>query len=641
MILQALYALAQRECLVADPDFEPKPLCWVIEVNDQGRLIQIHDWRQTPLEDPDDSKRKRKAKPKPKPKPYSLPREGARTSGDRAFLLHDKAEYIFGVDPAAEFQPGPHSANRRALFKGRIADCYAATGDAGVEAVLKLLGNLEQGLQTVTLPPEVGPSDLFGFLFTPDAESLVTDRSAFREYWCAQRAQVSATETPTRDCLVTGEPCVPVDLFPGTKRVPGGTTSGVSLISFNAGAFVSHGWIGGANAPVSRSAAEACGTALSRLMDPAYPSPIEPGMTLPRRNLRLSADTVVAYWAADAGGEEACSSFGGLFDANPEEVGEMYRSIWSGKPPQIENPSAFYALVLSGSQGRAIVRGWIETTVGRVLAHLARWFEDLRIVRNAPPMKSGYSPAFSLRLLLESLAPLGDSSQIPANLAASLARAALEDLPLPESILARAVERHRAEMGQDDWSALQRRDARAALVKAIFRRNPQHCHLKEMKPEMNPMDADMQDKPGYLLGKLMAVLERLQQEALGDVNASVIDRYFSGASACPKAVFFRLLKNARHHARKAKDQAGKGGTAFLLERLIDALTDPFDPISNGFPSSLSLENQGLFILGYHQMRKWLWMNKVERQEWEAQYPGASRAYLWAASDSNPAVSSNQ
>jgi CRISPR-associated protein Csd1 len=136
--------------------------------------------------------------------------------------------------------------------------------------------------------------------------------------------------------------------------------------------------------------------------------------------------------------------------------------------------------------------------------------------------------------------------------------------------------------------------------------------------------------PGYVLGRLMAVLERAQQEALGNPNASVVDRFFSGASATPKAVFVRLLKNARHHVRKAKDDPEKGGMVFRLERLIDDLADRFDPKHNGFPSHLDLEQQGLFVLGYHQMRKWLWMTREERAAWEQANPDAPRAYLWAA-----------
>jgi CRISPR-associated protein Csd1 len=126
----------------------------------------------------------------------------------------------------------------------------------------------------------------------------------------------------------------------------------------------------------------------------------------------------------------------------------------------------------------------------------------------------------------------------------------------------------------------------------------------------------------------MAVLERIQQAALKDVNASVIDRYFSGASAAPRAVFVRLLKNSQHHARKAMDDPAAAGLVFRLERLKDELSDRFDPKHNGFPARLNMEQQGLFVLGYHQMRKWIWMNQQEREQWEAVRPVAPRAYLW-------------
>ena len=133
---------------------------------------------------------------------------------------------------------------------------------------------------------------------------------------------------------------------------------------------------------------------------------------------------------------------------------------------------------------------------------------------------------------------------------------------------------------------------------------------------------------GYTLGRLMATLERIQQEALNDVNASVVDRYFGAASATPNVVFVRLLKNARHHVRKAQDAPDKGGLIFLLDKLVDEMADRFDPNANGFPSYLPLEQQGLFVLGYHQMRKWLWMTNEERNEWEKAHPTAPRAYVW-------------
>jgi CRISPR-associated protein Csd1 len=112
----------------------------------------------------------------------------------------------------------------------------------------------------------------------------------------------------------------------------------------------------------------------------------------------------------------------------------------------------------------------------------------------------------------------------------------------------------------------------------------------------------------------MAVIERIQQVALPEVKATVVDRYFGAASAAPRAVFTRLLRNARHHVRKAKDDSRSEGAARWLDRQLDELSELFDPKNNGFPPHLGLEEQGLFILGYHQQRHWLWLSKEARAE---------------------------
>ena len=89
------------------------------------------------------------------------------------------------------------------------------------------------------------------------------------------------------------------------------------------------------------------------------------------------------------------------------------------------------------------------------------------------------------------------------------------------------------------------------------------------------------------------------------------------------------MKNARHHARKVKDDPDRRGMIYRIERILDELAERFDPAHNGFPAHLDLEQQGLFVLGYHQMRKWLWMKKEERFQWETDYPDAPPAFIWS------------
>lgn len=604
MILQALYQLAQREGLMEDPDFEPKPVAWLIRVAEDGRLMGIEGTHHIPPEE------KEKKKPKPRPKIFAVPREGGRTSGDRAFFLCDKAEYALGLDPETDEKkkrPQEKLNIRFGLFKDRIKQCLDATEDAGVRAVHMLLENVTSGHQSISLPEGCVGNDLFAFVFAPDIDLLVTDRENVRAYWKILRNTQTADDISDIQCLVSGQSGPPANLFPALKKVPGGTTSGVALVSFNSRAFESYGWKGNENAPISRDAAETCSTALNRLLDPR---PVYSGQALPQRHIRLSADTVVCYWSAKKSGEEFASVFAALLEANPEEVKQIYQSIWRGQPATIEDPSAFYALTLTGTQGRAIVRDWFESTVASVSRNLAVHFADLDIVRNTPkPKDRDLPPQIPLRVLLESLAPLGKREEIPAHLAGELVRAAISGAQYPFSILQRALERTRAEIGKTAWSDLERRDARAALIKAVLNRRKRFsATLSHNKEIHRDMDSDNRN-PGYLLGRLMAVIERMQQVALGDINASVVDRFFSGASATPQAVFPRLLKNLRHHARKAKDEAQSAGTAGWLEGQVDDIVAQL----TAFPTHLDLEQQGLFVIGYHHQRNWLWMKKEDRE----------------------------
>lgn len=608
MILQALHRLSEMEHLVPDPDFPLAPVAWLVTVSHAGKLLQVIG-----TQTPDESNPKNR----PRAKSFPIPRAAGRTSADVAQFFCDKSEYVFGVSPLTEGTPtraAEKLRRRNTLFRDQIRTCVGATADEGARAVLTLLDEIASGAQAIALPEECTSNDLFAFIYQPDVDQLVHMRPLVAEYWRSVRRAGSEDGESRFTCIVTGKNTGNPGNFPKVKNVPGGQGGGVPLVSFNASAFLSYGFESNENAPISRDAAESCATALSRLLHPAFPNP-NPGRSneaLPRRNFRISDDTVVCFWTDSERSGGIADFFAGLFNSpDPAMVGEAYRGLWRGKPPTIDDAGNFFALTLSGAQGRMIVRDWLVTSVKETLENIARHFSDLEIVRNTPPPE-GFSlpPTIPLRVLLESLSPFGDRSQIPAALSAGFVNAALRGTPYPLAILQRALERARAEVGRSEWKDLERRDARAGLIKGVLnrRRAITATTYPELKPAMDPSN----DEPGYLLGRLMAVIERLQQAALGDVNASVTDRYFAAASASPRSVFTRLLKNARNHARKAMDDDQNKGAARWLESQIDEIASRFDPKRNGFPAYLDLEQQGLFVLGYHQQRHWLWLPRAER-----------------------------
>ncbi len=439
-MLQALYQMAQDEGLMDDPDYEPKPVAYLVRVGDGGKLLGIESTYTVP---PAEGKKK----PKPVAKSFSIPRQPTGRAGTKApaAFLVDNAKYVFGLSTADKDFSSNEGQEKSSWFRDLVAQCGDSTGDDGVRAVLKFLQRVAAGKQKFELPEGCKSNELFAFIYAPDVDTLVHDRPQVRDYWKRKREQPKGDPgIADLHCLVTGDAIGDVGLFPLIKRVPGGATSGVGLVSFNKSAFWSHGWENNENAPISRAAAEGCATALNRLLNPAYPDPKNPHLSLRPRHIRLSDDTVVCYWARGKRGSELADWISELLTASdPDKVADVYRSLWTGRQPKLEDPAAFYAVTLSGAQGRAVVRDWFETTVGDVTYNLARHFSDLAIVRNTPPPKQRLlPPILPLPVLLRSLSPLGDEKGVPDPLAAQFIRAALQGRPYPYAILQKAAGAH-------------------------------------------------------------------------------------------------------------------------------------------------------------------------------------------------------
>jgi CRISPR-associated protein Csd1 len=100
----------------------------------------------------------------------------------------------------------------------------------------------------------------------------------------------------------------------------------------------------------------------------------------------------------------------------------------------------------------------------------------------------------------------------------------------------------------------------------------------------------------YHCGRLLAVLESIQRKALGNINATVVDRFYGTASTAPASVFGRLLRGAQPHLSKLhRDLPGTGHA--LQQSLEDVLAE-----LPAFPHTLDLKQQGLFALGYYHQR---------------------------------------
>ena len=187
--------------------------------------------------------------------------------------------------------------------------------------------------------------------------------------------------------------------------------------------------------------------------------------------------------------------------------------------------------------------------------------------------------------LLASVAPPGQGSplsRLNPGLPDSALAAALTGSALPPTLLAHALGRIRAELG--DISA-----ATAALVKACL------TPATHPRPEdyMTGLDVTNTDS-AYLCGRLLALLDDAARQATTRNNA-LVDRSYAAASTMPAVTFTRLLRLHRAHVDKLRRD--RPGSAVRIDAAIAEILLGLDD----FPRTLAVTDQARFALGlYHQ-----------------------------------------
>ena len=562
MIIQALYQYYERrssdpEAHMAPPGFEWKEIPFIIEIDAQGNPIQIEDTREG------EGKKKRA-------RSFLVPQSVKKTSGVAANLLWDNAAYVLGV--ATKGSPKRVEEQRRA-FIARIESLPIPTkNDAGVEAVLNFLRqiNAESLSQWTEWEEIVATVPNLTFRLRGDID-LVCQRSATVEAIRMEQDTTSADGL----CLVTGERGEIERLHTAIKGVWGAQTSGANIVSFNLDAFNSYGKTQGANAPVSKRAEFSYTTALNHLLRKDSPQRLQVG------------DASVVFWADRPTEWEIgiVNIFGEPTKDDPDRniraVRSLYTAINNGLLENDTGQARFFALGLAPNAARIAIRFWQHGTVAEMAGRVRQHFDDLTIERSPRD-----PPYLSLFRLLVSVATQGKPDNIPPNLGGELMRSILAGLPYPQTLLAAAVRRIRAEH--------EVRYARAALIKACINRATRYSN-PNIKEELEMSLDEANINSGYRLGRLFAVLEKIQEEANPGINATIRDRFYGAASSTPVTVFSTLLKLKNHHLSKLKNRGRAVNFEKRVGEIMEGLVD--------FPAQLPLADQGRFAIGYYHQRQ--------------------------------------
>jgi CRISPR-associated protein Csd1 len=396
--------------------------------------------------------------------------------------------------------------------------------------------------------------------------------------------------------LITGNSDVVERLHPPIKGIWGAQTSGANIVSFNLPPFNSLAREQGSNAPVGKRAAFAYTTALNHLLTS-------------KQRLQVGDASTVFWAAADSRMESLLAQF---FDEPPQDnpdqgtnaVKELFEAPLAGTHAIYDDGTRFYVLGLAPNAARIAVRFWHIATVGELANHIRQHFEDLEIVRPRYVDR----PFLSLKALLSSLAqptrerPHGDIDKLPSNLAGDFMKAILDGATYSQTLLQAALRRIHAEQAKKDEKTGKHRDhvpyARAALIKAWLNRSTRNSGQKE---EITVSLDENNINIGYRLGRLFAVLEKVQADANPGLNTTIRDSYFGSASSTPSAVFPTLMRRNQHHMTKLRKE--KPGLYVTRDKLIQSICNDGIDGQLGFRPILSLADQGRFVIGYYQQRQ--------------------------------------
>ncbi len=581
MILQALYNLYLRKQDELPPEgFEQKEIPFLIILDHTGNFVDLQDTR-TP------TGKKFVARP------FRVPKETGR-SGKNAWqianLLWDHYGYVLGWPKSESDSDKEMAQKQHGAFVSRVEAIVAEyPHDSGVQAVHSFLTS--DKLQKVFQHPawqecKKIPGCNLSFRLS-DELSLVCENENIRAFVATasepedEDDESAATQAMEGICLITGEQSVIARLHPRTPIM--GAKSNAKIVSFQKSmGFDSYGKLQNYNAPTSKRAAFAYTTALNHMLAKGS------------RQKLMVGDTTTVFWAEKKSQMEDVFAdlFGEPAKENPDQLNAAVQSLFeapkTGAPPLEDDYTRFYVLGLAPNAARIAVRFWQASTVGETAHNIKRHFEDCDIIHGPnQPLH------LSLFRLLVSTAVQGKSENIPPNLAGDFMKAILAGTPYPKSALVAVINRTKAEQSKKDQNGKSVQNVtypRAALIKALLTR-----YYKKSEKEVGMSLDSGNTNVGYRIGRLFAVLEKIQEEASPGINATIRDRFYGAASSTPVTAFPHLMKLKNHHLAKLENRGRAVNLEKLIGEIMDGVTD--------FPSHLSLQDQGRFAVGYYHQRQ--------------------------------------
>lgn len=570
MILKALYDYYHRCGDLPRLGRELKQIGFLIVINSKGDFLRIEDCRTGNNSS----------------KAFLVKKSVKRSSNAIPNYLYDNCEYTIGYSQ----KEGKHPFDNFYLFKEKVTSIFEQHPDnATIEAV-----HLFYQKTPETILSELKKDSLWG-----EVEKSLNKKYAFFSFRVEGDSKIVAehdelipvnveqNKENTAFCLITGNPCQPVITTTATM-IPK-CKANATLVAFQVrSGYDSYGKTQGHNAPISKEAEFAYTTALNHML-----------RSDSHNKFSLGSRTFV-FWSSTKSNigkqieESLCSILGVSEDkdnpnANINNVKKVFKGIYTGQITTDYN-DRFYVLGMAPNSARIAVVYWSEQSLEEFAGNILKHFNDMEII-DSKNDKRPFAGLYSI-LSAVTIPTKGKESYATPNLGDSIARSIFQGTPYPDTLFASCIRRLRA----DKKITI----CRMAILKAYLTRKNYTNNNK-----ITTMLDKENNNPGYLCGRLFAVLVKMQKDA--NNVSSIKERYMNAASTTPASVFSTILNLSIHHAEKLSD-----GLRIMYEKLKQEIMDKIS--ADGFPSHLNLQDQGRFFIGYYHQKEDFFTRKNDKIE---------------------------
>lgn len=597
MLIKALcdyYDVLASKGLVLPDGYSEIPVKHKIVLTPEGKIDGIISCQETRVELQKNGKKKEKLIPAR----MIFPKRTEKT-GIESNVIEHRALYIFGLNLEKSGALNPEDRTGKAekshqAFVKKNLEFLEGLNSPMVDAYRAFLQNWkpEEEIENEHIKNLGKDYENSGFSFClsgcPDI-MLQNDphvKAKWEQVYADKQSEPGEYQS---QCAITGDISDIARIHSKIKGIVGGAATGGVLIGFNNPSENSYGNDQSYNSNVSEIAMLKYTEALNYILQ--------------QQSHRIVMDeTTIAFWAMD--GEEKHEMtlkellMGQSDRKSAEDVNAMLKSLLSrvadGRistseleilDDDLEENIDFYMVGMKPNSSRISLKFIYRKKFGDILWNIARFQDELQSSEEVRVVSLSH-------IKKECISPKSSSEKVNPELLMKLFEAAVYGRNYPYSLLETMVRRVKTDKYING--------IRTGVIKAYLMRNEKKEAIKVALDRDNVNEA-------YLCGRLFALLERIQRQAVGgaSLNSTIKDKYFASATSKPASVFPTLIKLSQHHARKL----GEGSQVYYAKMMGEIMNS----LGDEFPKTLSLTEQGKFIIGYYQQEQAFYVSKKETE----------------------------